>query len=116
VDLDAALGSGDNSAAIRDVIDAAAGVPVQVGGGVRSLERAEALFDAGADRVVAGTRAVRGPRLARGAGRPLARPVVLAADVLGDEVVLSAAGPSGPASPPPSSWPDWPVCTSPPSS
>jgi phosphoribosylformimino-5-aminoimidazole carboxamide ribotide isomerase len=89
VDLDAALGSGDNSAAIADVIEAAGHVPVQVGGGVRSLERAEALFDAGAHRVVAGTRAVQDRAWLEELADRWPGRVVVAADVLGDEVVVS---------------------------
>ena len=51
VDLDRATGRGDNDAVVarlcerRDLV-------VQVGGGVRSLERAKELFDQGAARVV----------------------------------------------------------------
>jgi phosphoribosylformimino-5-aminoimidazole carboxamide ribotide isomerase len=88
VDLDAALGSGDNAAAVCDVITAAGSVPVQVGGGVRTLERAEALFEAGATRVVAGTRAVQDRAwIEELAGRWPGR-VVVAADVMGDEIVV----------------------------
>lgn len=88
VDLDAALGTGDNSAAIRDVIAAGGGVPVQVGGGVRSIEVAETLFAAGAARVVVGTRAIEDAAwldqlTVRWPGR-----VVVAADVRGDDVVI----------------------------
>jgi phosphoribosylformimino-5-aminoimidazole carboxamide ribotide isomerase len=88
VDLDAALGTGDNSTAIRDVIAAGGGVPVQVGGGVRSVERAETLFTAGAARVVVGTRAIEDPAwLDELAGRWPGR-VVVAADFRGDDVVI----------------------------
>ncbi|MCY4377594.1 MAG: 1-(5-phosphoribosyl)-5-[(5-phosphoribosylamino)methylideneamino] imidazole-4-carboxamide isomerase [Spirochaetaceae bacterium] len=54
VDLDAARGDGGNRAAIgriRKAVD----VRVQVGGGVRTAEDAEALLDLGADAVVVGT-------------------------------------------------------------
>lgn len=57
VDLDAAFGSGDNPAAVRAVVTATP-ARTQVGGGVRDDARADALFSAGADRVVAGTRAL----------------------------------------------------------
>jgi phosphoribosyl isomerase A len=88
VDLDAALGTGDNAEAITAVIDAAGAVPVQVGGGVRTTERAAALLAAGAARIVTGTRAVEDPDwLAELAGCWPGR-VVLAADVRGDEVVV----------------------------
>jgi phosphoribosylformimino-5-aminoimidazole carboxamide ribotide isomerase len=63
VDLDAArTGEPANLAVIERIVEA---VPcaVQAGGGVRSLEAAEALFLAGADRVVVGTAAVEHPEL-----------------------------------------------------
>jgi phosphoribosylformimino-5-aminoimidazole carboxamide ribotide isomerase len=58
VDLDGALGgSQENSEAIASIfrnVD----VPVQVGGGLRTTEAVESMFDAGAARIVVGTRAV----------------------------------------------------------
>jgi phosphoribosylformimino-5-aminoimidazole carboxamide ribotide isomerase len=89
VDLDAALGSGDNSAAIEAVLAAAGNVPVQVGGGVRTTARAESLLAAGAARVVVGTRAVQDRAwLERLADRWPGR-IVVAADIRGDDVVIS---------------------------
>lgn len=60
VDLDAALGSGDNLDVVRAVTSATKAV-TQVGGGVRSDARATALLDAGVDTVVVGTRALDDP-------------------------------------------------------
>ena len=57
VDLDAALGAGDNAGPVADVL-AASPADAQVGGGVRTDERFEALLAIGASRVVVGTRAV----------------------------------------------------------
>jgi len=57
VDLDAALRTGDNLALVRALVPATP-ASVQVGGGVRDDERAGALLDAGADRIIVGTRAV----------------------------------------------------------
>lgn len=63
VDLDAArTGEPANLAAI-EAITATVSCPVQVGGGVRSLETAGALLLAGARRVVVGTAAVEQPEL-----------------------------------------------------
>lgn len=65
VDLDAARsGVAEN----RDVVAAiarAVDVPVQTGGGVRSIEAAHALFAAGVERVVIGTAALKDPDLVR---------------------------------------------------
>jgi phosphoribosylformimino-5-aminoimidazole carboxamide ribotide isomerase len=60
VDLDAARGKGDNADIVRDVIEAA-GVDVEVGGGVRGPEVVERLLSAGASHVVVGTVAAERP-------------------------------------------------------
>ena len=63
VDLDAArTGEAVNLPVIAAIADAV-GVPVQTGGGVRTLDAAAALGDAGAARVVVGTAAVENPGL-----------------------------------------------------
>lgn len=52
IDLDAAIGSGDN----RDLIGYfAERLPCQVGGGIRSIEDADKVFAAGAKRVILGS-------------------------------------------------------------
>lgn len=65
VDLDAARSgipeNRDVVAAIANAVD----VPVQTGGGVRSVEAAHALFSAGVERVVIGTAALKDPGLVR---------------------------------------------------
>jgi phosphoribosylformimino-5-aminoimidazole carboxamide ribotide isomerase len=86
VDLDAALGDGDNRALIRE-ITRETGVDLQAGGGVRSRDAVEELLDAGVDRVIVGTRAVDDPEwLAEVAGAHPGR-VMVAADVR-DGIVL----------------------------
>jgi phosphoribosylformimino-5-aminoimidazole carboxamide ribotide isomerase len=63
VDLDGARqGVPVNDAAVR-TITAALSIPVQLGGGVRTLERAEQLLALGLDRVILGTLAVEEPEL-----------------------------------------------------
>ncbi|MBI4310363.1 MAG: 1-(5-phosphoribosyl)-5-[(5-phosphoribosylamino)methylideneamino]imidazole-4-carboxamide isomerase [Chloroflexi bacterium] len=63
VDLDGARsGQPENLASIKSILDEV-DVPVQVGGGIRSLETAEKLLDEGVQRVVFGTAAVRDPDL-----------------------------------------------------
>ncbi len=57
VDLDAATGHGSNLTVVRNLL-ADTGVPVQVGGGVRTSELVEELLEAGATQVVVGTRAI----------------------------------------------------------
>jgi phosphoribosylformimino-5-aminoimidazole carboxamide ribotide isomerase len=55
VDLDAAFDRGENGSVILEIVRAAGSVPVQVGGGVRSLRAAESLLAAGAARIVLGS-------------------------------------------------------------
>jgi phosphoribosylformimino-5-aminoimidazole carboxamide ribotide isomerase len=61
VDLDGARAGRPMQLAIVRAICEAAGVPVQVGGGVRSAADAAAVLGAGARRVVVGTMAIRDP-------------------------------------------------------
>ncbi|MCY3967611.1 MAG: 1-(5-phosphoribosyl)-5-[(5-phosphoribosylamino)methylideneamino]imidazole-4-carboxamide isomerase [bacterium] len=63
VDLDAARSGDLVNLEVIAAIAAATDVPVQTGGGVRSLKAAAALVDAGATRVVIGTAAVEKPDL-----------------------------------------------------
>jgi phosphoribosylformimino-5-aminoimidazole carboxamide ribotide isomerase len=80
VDLDGAFAKGNNIPVIRRIIKEC-GVPVEVGGGIRSIELAEYLLDAGAAQVVVGTKAIREPEwLARLAERNPEK-IVLALDV-----------------------------------
>jgi phosphoribosylformimino-5-aminoimidazole carboxamide ribotide isomerase len=80
VDLDGAhAGEPKNAGAIARILSRAA-VPVQVGGGVRTMESVRYWFDAGASRVVLGTAAVRDPAFARQAARDYPGRIVLSLD------------------------------------
>jgi phosphoribosylformimino-5-aminoimidazole carboxamide ribotide isomerase len=52
IDLDAAMRQGDNSELVAQI---AKRLPVQVGGGIHSIERARQVLDAGAKRVIIGS-------------------------------------------------------------
>ena len=60
VDLDAATSRGSNIAIVRSLLFDS-GIPIQVGGGVRSDELVEELLEAGAAQVIVGTRAIEEP-------------------------------------------------------
>jgi phosphoribosylformimino-5-aminoimidazole carboxamide ribotide isomerase len=64
VDLDAARTGDPVNRPVVAAIAAAVDIPVQTGGGVRTIDAAQALFDAGVTRVVIGTAAVENPALA----------------------------------------------------
>lgn len=61
VDLDAALGRGDNIEVIGEIIRSL-NIPVQVGGGIRSSWRARQLIGLGSKRIVIGSLAFKDPR------------------------------------------------------
>jgi phosphoribosylformimino-5-aminoimidazole carboxamide ribotide isomerase len=84
VDLDGARSGSVRPELVREV-RAAAGVAVQASGGIRSLDDARALLDAGADRVVVGTAAWPDPSRWLELGEAL----VLALDVQGGELRTS---------------------------
>jgi phosphoribosylformimino-5-aminoimidazole carboxamide ribotide isomerase len=86
VDLDAALGSGDNLELVARIAREAPG-DLQVGGGVRDEARAQALLDAGARRVIVGTRAVEDPAWLAELARHHPGRIAVAADIR-DGVVL----------------------------
>lgn len=52
IDLDAAMGLGENLALVREI---AGRLPVRVGGGIRSVERAREVLEAGAHHIIAGS-------------------------------------------------------------
>ena len=52
IDLDAAMRQGDNSALVEQI---AKRLPCQAGGGIRTIERARQVLDAGAKRVIIGS-------------------------------------------------------------
>jgi phosphoribosylformimino-5-aminoimidazole carboxamide ribotide isomerase len=80
VDLDGAFSKGNNIAGMRRIIKEC-GVPVEVGGGIRSTEVAEYLLDSGAKQVVVGTKAIREPEWLRQLAERNPKKVVLALDV-----------------------------------
>jgi phosphoribosylformimino-5-aminoimidazole carboxamide ribotide isomerase len=57
IDLDAAKGEGDNAALVESICRR---LPVRVGGGVRSIDRARALLARGARKVILGSSLFRG--------------------------------------------------------
>ena len=74
VDLDGARdGVRRNEPSIRQIVAAMGDVPVQLGGGVRSVADVEAALELGLDRVVMGTVALQQPEVVRDAARALSR-------------------------------------------
>ena len=95
VDLDAALGDGDNREVIREICLSVA-VPVQVGGGVRSLDEIRAILELGAARAILGTAAAADATFVSRAVEEFAEHVVVALDVRGGKVMVRGWTEEGP--------------------
>jgi phosphoribosylformimino-5-aminoimidazole carboxamide ribotide isomerase len=80
VDLDAALGMGDNRGVVQEIVEAT-GAEIQVGGGVRSASDLEEIVALGVARVIAGTRAVEDPEWLQDMASRYPGRIMVAADV-----------------------------------
>ena len=87
-DFDAIDGSSGNGDIVRDIIRKC-GIPVQYGGGVRSLEQVNQWIDDGAGRVVMATAAVLSPDTLKEAAKRFPDQIVLAVDVFQGNVVTN---------------------------
>lgn len=89
VDLDGAkAGSPQNLEAVRRIA-AAVDCPIQVGGGLRDAESVAAILDAGAERVVIGTAALRDPAFLATALEEHGDRVVVSVDARNGKVALA---------------------------
>jgi phosphoribosylformimino-5-aminoimidazole carboxamide ribotide isomerase len=90
IDLDAATGTGSNAAIVKKI---ARRLPCQVGGGVRSVESARGMLEAGARRVIVGSALFSDGKLDREFAETLAEAVgsdrlVFALDAIGGRVTI----------------------------
>jgi len=89
VDLDGAFeGERANADAIEAVVDAV-DVETQLGGGIRTVDDAVALLDAGIDRVILGTAAVENPDIVAEISDEYPGSVLVSLDAKDGEVVVS---------------------------
>jgi phosphoribosylformimino-5-aminoimidazole carboxamide ribotide isomerase len=87
VDLDGALGGVRQWPHVSRI--RGEGLPVQFGGGVRSMLDVQKLLDLGVDRVIVGTQGVRNPDWLREVATLWPHRVVLAVDARGRDVVVA---------------------------
>jgi phosphoribosylformimino-5-aminoimidazole carboxamide ribotide isomerase len=86
VDLDAATARGSNTALVDQILEASAAY-VQVGGGVRTAQRVDALIAAGARHVIVGTQAIDDPDWLRAIATQYPGAIIVAADVRNRAIV-----------------------------
>ena len=90
VDLDGAkTGQPQNLKVVAHIVDAL-DIPVQIGGGIRSVETARLMLDLGVERVVIGTSAVLDRDFARSMFETLGEQVILGLDASGGFVATHA--------------------------
>ncbi len=85
IDLDAAMGKGDNLALVRQI---AGSLSCRVGGGIRTVERARDVLNAGAAQIIAGSALFK-------SGRPDTEFAALLADAVGADRVIGAVDSRG---------------------
>ena len=96
VDLDAALGTGDNRESVREIIRNVA-IPVQLGGGIRSMAALdELLAPRMAGRAVLGTAAAADPGFVRDAVEKYDERIVVAVDIRDGHVMVRGWQEAGP--------------------
>jgi phosphoribosylformimino-5-aminoimidazole carboxamide ribotide isomerase len=95
VDLDAALEEGSNAEVVKAICHAVA-IPVQVGGGIRSLESIGQLLEQGAARAILGTAAATDPAFVARAVEEYAEHVVVALDIRGGHLMTRGWTEEGP--------------------
>jgi phosphoribosylformimino-5-aminoimidazole carboxamide ribotide isomerase len=95
VDLDAALDDGENREVVRAICQAVV-LPVQIGGGVRTLEEIDAVLDLGAARAILGTTAALDPTFVARAVEEYAERIVVAVDVRGGHAMVKGWTEEGP--------------------
>jgi phosphoribosylformimino-5-aminoimidazole carboxamide ribotide isomerase len=88
VDLNGSVqGKAVNAAAVEAILHAVS-IPVQLGGGIRSLGGIEGWIEAGVSRVILGTAAVRNPDLVKTAARRWPEQVAVSVDVRKGQVAV----------------------------
>jgi len=95
IDLDAALDQGDNRDTIRDICRSVV-CPVQVGGGIRTLEDITTVLENGAGRAILGTSAALDPTFVARAVEEFAERILVAIDVRGGHTMIKGWTEEGP--------------------
>lgn len=87
VDLDGAFGKENNIPVIKEIIRTA-GVPVEVGGGIRDEATVRELVEAGVDRVIVGTKAIKEPEWLADMANKFPGKIALALDTKGGNITM----------------------------
>ena len=89
VDLDGAFAGESRNGEAVEAIREAASLPIQLGGGIRTMEQIEAWLDLGISRVILGTAAVDDPDLVRDACRAFPGQIAVGIDARDGRVAIA---------------------------
>ncbi|MHA1821134.1 MAG: 1-(5-phosphoribosyl)-5-[(5-phosphoribosylamino)methylideneamino]imidazole-4-carboxamide isomerase [Promethearchaeota archaeon] len=78
VDLDGAFGIGTNYKLIKRIVNSTS-IGIQVGGGIRTIEKAKKLIELGVERVIIGTAAVKNPNIVSRLEKEIGRDKIIVA-------------------------------------
>lgn len=88
VDLNGAVeGKAVNTEAVQSILEAVS-IPIQLGGGIRTMASVEAWIEAGVSRVILGTVAVHDPALVKAAAKAFPEQIAVAVDVRDGKVAV----------------------------
>ena len=87
VDLDSALGTGNNEGLV-EMIAGDLSIPVQVGGGIRSADQVQRFFEVGCERVIVGTRAIQDRKFVEEMSAQYPDGIVVALDSTASEILI----------------------------
>ncbi len=95
VDLDGARGGqSENLAAVREILDSVH-IPIELGGGIRTMEQIESILALGVRRVILGSAAVESPELVREAVEKFGERIVVGIDARDGIVAIKGWEASG---------------------
>lgn len=95
VDLDGALAGKSMNLTVVSEIAKAVTIPVQLGGGIRTMENVAAILEAGISRVILGSVAVRQPELVKAACKKYGERIVVGIDARDGQAAVEGWGVSG---------------------
>ncbi|WXG40395.1 MAG: 1-(5-phosphoribosyl)-5-[(5-phosphoribosylamino)methylideneamino]imidazole-4-carboxamide isomerase [Candidatus Freyarchaeum deiterrae] len=88
VDLDAALGLGDNLNIIINIMKTVT-TKVEIGGGIRSVEKAQNLYSQGAERIILGSEAIKNSKIVSDLAQKIgSRHVMVSLDYKNEKVAI----------------------------
>jgi len=92
VDLDSALRTGNSNISLISNVINSLHIPVQIGGGIRSVDSIKHMLDMGVSKVVVGTMAFKEPNSLKRIAKTLSSKIVISIDQLNGMIMVDGRG------------------------